>query len=138
MGAALGTLILPGLGSVAGAMLGSLATFAKTVASTRRTCASVVDDQITELERAVAPRSVAGEAAVADAMRGCLMRSSEAAIARFGRWIAEPLEEERVAIEHERAKLEDLQRLHVGLEQHDQQLQELIRKANDASMGLCR
>ncbi len=137
-GAAVGTLILPGLGTGAGALVGALAAFAKTLRALKTDCLSAVDECLANLEHPVAEQIAAAHPVVAAAIRDYLNQALEQAVARFGRWIAEPLEAERTAIEREREKLRELEALHEGLRQHDARLESMIRAAADASIGLCR
>jgi GTP-binding protein EngB required for normal cell division len=137
-GAAVGTLILPGIGSAAGALFGALATFARTPGALRRDCTAVTNECIAGLERVHIESITSLEPAVAKTIRASLEQSIDEALSRFGRWIAEPLEAERAAIEGEREKLRHLQTLHERLQHHDARLESLMQAAADASIGLCK
>jgi hypothetical protein len=65
-------------------------------------------------------------------------RSLERALIHFGRWIAEPLAAERQAIESEREKLLELERLRDQVLARDVELERSLRAAAGASAGLCR
>ena len=54
LGAGMGTLVLPGIGSLAGALVGGLATFAKTLGALKRDYDAVADECIASIERALA------------------------------------------------------------------------------------
>jgi hypothetical protein len=69
LGAGVGTLVLPGIGSVAGAMVGGLFAFAKTLGSLQRDFGAACDECIAGLERALADQLATAEAAVATALR---------------------------------------------------------------------
>jgi hypothetical protein len=137
-GAAVGTLIMPGLGTAAGAAIGALLTFARTQSALRRDCMQLVEARLTAVERTLAAQLSASHAEIAGSIRTAVDRSVAKAMVRFGRWIAEPIEAERAAIENQRAKLLDLQSVRERLQQHDQQLASLVKAATDASLGLCR
>jgi hypothetical protein len=136
LGAGVGTLILPGIGSLAGALIGGLATFVKTLAALKLDFTDVSQQNIAGLERALAEQIAASEASVATAMRASLGKSLEQALARFAPFIDEPIEEERAAIASERGKLRDLEALHLRLQEHDARLASLMKTATDASVGL--
>ena len=78
------------------------------------------------------------EVVVVDAIRGALERSLERAMIRFARFIAEPLEAERDALEKERTKLAELEQLRERISEHDRELERLLEAARRASVGLCR
>jgi GTP-binding protein EngB required for normal cell division len=137
-GGIVGTFILPGIGTAAGVAIGALLTFAKTLGSVKRDLVARVDSVLAGPAAALAEKIQASEAVVLAALGERVERSSEQALVRFRRWIAEPLEAERAAIERERASLKDLQDLRERLQQHDQRLAPLMQAAVDASIGLCR
>ena len=138
LGAGLGTLVLPGLGSLAGAVMGGLATFAKTLGALKRDVGRVVDESVLGLERALADHIEAAVPSLATAMRESLGKSLEQTLARFARFVEEPIEEQRVAIASEHEKLHELQDLEAQLRKHDAHLEALLQSATDASVGLCR
>jgi hypothetical protein len=135
-GATAGTLLLPGLGTAAGALAGGLLTFARTFGSLRQATISATDGVISDFERDLAQKIDAAEPAAIAAMRAGLARAIEKAIARFNRWISEPIEAEREAIDRERENLRDLEMLRLRLAQHDARLAWLIEAASGASVGL--
>src|SRR6185503_11092419 len=137
-GAGVGTLVLPGMGSLAGALLGGLATFAKTLGALKREFNVTSDEAIAEMEHVLAEQITVAEPSVASALRASLGKSLEHALARFARFVDEPIEEQRAAIESEREKLRELETLHRRLQEHDARLESLIKRATDASVGLCR
>jgi hypothetical protein len=138
VGAGIGTLVLPGIGSVAGALVGGLATFAKTLGALKREFAATADEHGADLERLLGEQVAALEPAVTTTMRASLAKSLEQVLARFARFIDEPIQEERAAIENEREKVSDLESLQDRLQKHDERLEALIQRATDASIGLCR
>jgi hypothetical protein len=135
-GATAGTLILPGLGTAAGAIVGGLLSFARTLESLKRDTVRVANEAIAHLEGAIGTQIDAAEPAAAAAIRAGLARSLEHAIARFGRWISEPIEKQREAIERERGNLRDLETLRAHLQKHDARLAWFIEAASVASVGL--
>jgi GTP-binding protein EngB required for normal cell division len=137
-GAALGTLIRPGWGTAAGALLGLLTNFGVRFGALKRACNASVAQTISSLEQAFAAQIADTTPALTIAMRRLLDESLEQALARFSRWIAEPLAAERAAIVAERDKLADLHALVSQLELHDDRLESLGKAAVDASLGLCR
>jgi hypothetical protein len=138
LGAVLGTLFLPGIGSLVGALLGGLATFAKTFDALRRDFRAACDESIDGLERELEAQIQTMESSVATVVRASLAKSLDHALARFARFIDEPIEEERAAIEKEREKLRGLQTLTQRLREQDFRLELLMKRATDASIGLCR
>jgi golgin subfamily B member 1 len=138
VGAAIGTAWMPGLGTAAGAALGALAAVATPFGPTRRWSVEAVEATLRARESAIAERLRSSEAVIVAALSARLERSTDQAIVRYERWIAEPIEEERAAIAEERARLGDLQRLRSALEEHDTRLEARMKAAADASLGLCR
>ena len=138
LGAGLGTLVLPGVGSLAGALVGGLATFARTLDALKRNFDAAVDEIIGDLARILTDQIAAAGPSVTIGLRTSLAGSLEHTLTRFARSIEEPIKEERAALESERAKLHELEALHGRLEQHDARLELLIKRATDASVGLCR
>jgi hypothetical protein len=138
LGGAVGTLIWPGIGSLAGALVGSLATFAKTLGGLKRDFSAASGGSMADLERVLGEQFGAAEPAVAAAMRASLGKSLDHALARFAPFIEEPIEEGRAAIASERERLHELEALYVRLKEHDTRLASLIKTATDASVGLCR
>jgi hypothetical protein len=137
-GAALGTVVMPGLGTAAGALIGALLAFAKTPDAVRQSCLSAMDDALRSQEHVLTERLRALRAPIVGAMLRALTHSMSHAFVRFGRWIAEPLEAERAAIQRERDKLRDMQELRTRLHGHDGRLAQLMAAAIATSVGLCR
>jgi hypothetical protein len=117
-------------------LAGGLLTFLQTLGMLKRATVRVADEGIAQLERALADQIDAAEPKAAAAIRAGLGRTLEQALARFGRWIAEPLEAERKAIERARDSLRNLETLREHLEKHDARLASLIEAASGASVGL--
>jgi hypothetical protein len=135
-GAAAGTLFLPGLGSAAGAVVGALASFAKTLGSVKRDCSALTDECVAGASEEIAAKVKEHEPKVADALRASVDAALRQAIDRFARWIIEPIEAERAAIQQQRDKLEHLKTHHSRLLSHDAQLASLIKAATKASVGM--
>jgi hypothetical protein len=98
----------------------------------------MLDVVLKEHEQALLEEIDSQEPQIAEAMCAALGREFERAFTRFGRWIAEPIEAERRAIEAEQAKLLELRQLRQGLVHHDQLLERLTEQAASVSVGLCR
>ncbi len=137
-GAAVGTLLLFGAGSGLGALLGSSAVLAWPMDALRRACAGDVKAHLAAVHAAMAERTAAIAPSIATTLRERLEHSIAEALARFQRYIAEPIEAERTAIQKERERLQDLQSLCCRLEQLDRNLAHRMQEAGDESLGLCR
>ncbi len=138
LGLAVGTLVMPGVGSLIGVLLGSLANFAVTLRLRKRRASDAVGELVMDARHSLSLGVLASQSTITACMSVYLDELIGRAMARFGRWIAEPLEAERRAIQTERDKLEDLQRLIALLEEHDRALEALSQVAASASLGLCR
>jgi hypothetical protein len=137
-GLVVGSLVLPGIGSVVGALFGSLAVFAVTLKALKKRCSTSVGELVLGSKESLASGVRASQPTVHACLSLFLDELIGGALSRFGRWIAEPLEAERLAIQAEREKLVDLQRLVARLEEHDRTLEALSQAAARASLGLCR
>jgi hypothetical protein len=135
-GATAGTLVFPGIGTAVGAVAGGFFSFARTFTSLKRGAIAGIDDAIANLAHGLAEQVQVAEPAVAATIREGVSRSLAQALSRFGRWIAEPIEAEREAIDHERDNLRDLELLRLRLAQHEARLAWLIEAASIASVGL--
>jgi hypothetical protein len=135
-GAAAGTLILPGIGSAAGALVGACATFAKTLGSVKRACTLATDACVGQFSLELAAQIDALTPKVGAAIRTSVSSALTQAIDRFARWIVEPIEAERAAIENEREKLRHLKDHHARLLRHDSELVSLIKAAAKETAGL--
>jgi hypothetical protein len=135
-GGTAGTLVFPGIGTVAGALAGGLMSFARTFKSLQRATVAAIDGAIGEVERALEQEIQDAEPAVAAAIRDGLGKSLAQALSRFIRWIAEPIQAEREAIDRERENLRDLELIRLRLAQHEARLAWLIEAASVASVGL--
>jgi GTP-binding protein EngB required for normal cell division len=138
LGLVVGTIVMPGIGGVVGALLGSLANFGVTLGVRKKRCRAAIGDLIMDTRHSLSLGVLASRQTITTSMSVFLDELIDRALSRFGRWIAEPLEAERLAIQAERDKLEDLQRLIVALEEHDRALEALSQAATRASLGLCR
>jgi hypothetical protein len=138
LGLALGTLAMPGVGSVVGALFGSLANFALTLGTLKKRSRKAIEELVSLSKVSLVRGIEASRPTIAACLSVFLNELIDRALSRFGRWIAEPLEAERRAIQDERDKLEDLQRLVTRLEAHDHALETLSQVAARASLGICR
>lgn len=137
-GAASAALVHPWLGPLIGGTLGGLTALLRREGPLRRDALERFRVVLDERNQACAADLMQREAAVAEAIRGALERSLERAMIRFARFIAEPLEAERDALEQERTKLADLEQLRERISEHDRELERLLEAARRASVGLCR
>jgi hypothetical protein len=126
-GAAIGTAILPGLGTAAGAAAGALLGFLRTKSALKQELLGIVDAALATEQETVENELAARAPGLASNLSDALNRSVERAMARFARYVAEPIEAERQAIERERALLADLQALEIELQRHDAKLGQLMR-----------
>jgi len=126
-GAAIGTAILPGIGSAAGAVVGVLLGFVRTNSALKNSAVHAMHAALDSEQEALSGELAGRAPGVATAIRESLDRSLERAMTRFARWLSEPIEAEREAIEKERAMLADLQLLEIELQDHDAKLGELMK-----------
>jgi hypothetical protein len=137
VGAAAGAFVKPWIG-VIGAVIGAFLWFARPKSKLREQTASLAAAAIDGLERRYLDEVRSLEPTIVSAIRDKSKRSLERAMVQFERSIAEPIEAEQRAIDSERYKLSALERLKVGLAQHDREIERLVHAAADASVGLCR
>jgi hypothetical protein len=138
LGFAIGTIFMPGIGSVAGALLGSLANFAVTSRALKKRCRNAIGELVFHSRESLVRGVAASRPRITACLSVFLDELIDRALSRFGRWIAEPLEAERLAIQAERDKLEDLKCLVARLKEHDRGLETLSQAAARASLGICR
>jgi hypothetical protein len=138
LGLGVGTLVAPGVGSVVGALCGSLAALFVRLRTLKKHCSSAVGELVASSRQSLVIGVRASRPTITACLSLFLDELIDRALSRFGRWIAEPLEAERLAIQTERDKLFDLQRLVTRLEEHDRALATLSQAAARASLGLCR
>lgn len=138
MGAAAGVFTFHWVGALAGGAAGALSAFARRESALRKRAIDLVTQALSAQEALYAEELQSAAGLVRDTIRSSIQRSLERAILRFGRWIAEPIEAEQQAIDAERHKLAELERLRAELTEHDQEIEKRLRAAADASVGLCR
>lgn len=138
MGGSAGVLTFHWVGAVVGAAIGGLSAFARREGALRKQVLDAVTAQLARQEAVYIEEIRASEASVVAAVRAATEHDVARAILRFGRWINEPIEAEQSAIDAERQKLADLERVRTELAAHDQELERLLKAAADASVGLCR
>ena len=102
----------------------------------KRECATTTNSCVASYALDLSHQIEALEPKIASAIRASVSSALTQAIDRFARWIVEPLEAERAAIDLEREKLDHLQTHHRRLSGHDTQLASLIKAAADASAGI--
>jgi hypothetical protein len=136
-GGTAGVVWSPWLGA-AGAALGALSAFARREGALRERVVGIFTAALAEKEREYAEELRSSVGDTASAIHGACERALERAILRFGKWIAEPIEAEQVAIDATRQKLASLEALRRELAEHDADLERLLKAAADASVGLCR
>jgi hypothetical protein len=134
-GLAGGALVNPWVAAGAGA-LGGLLALARREGALRAQALSVATATLAQQEMAYLADLREQEPLVVAAIRSALERSLERAIIHFGRWITEPLEAERRAIEAERQKLLQLEQLREQVCDRDRDLERSLNQAVSASAGL--
>lgn len=137
MGAGAGTFVHP-WAIAAGAGLGALLALARRERERRARIFEIIEAALEKQEKDYLDDLRAAEADATSAILAGCKKALQEAVVRFGRWIAEPIEAEQRAIDEEREKLAELERLQVDLAEHDRELERLLRAAADASVGLCR
>jgi hypothetical protein len=130
--------ISPILAAAAGAVAGALLALSARFKGAKAKCVAALDAKLAQREASLVERLQASQGTAETAMRARIERSTGQVLERYGRWIAEPVEAERAAIEAEREKLKDLQRLRERLDEHDARLETLRKAAVEVSLGLCR
>lgn len=138
IGASAGAVVHSWVFTLAGTGLGALLLFARSERALVDRVRAVVTQALDQQEKSYADELEAAEPDVKVAIHAAIQRSLERAILRFGRWIAEPIEAEQMAIDGERQKLAELERLRGELAHHDRELERLLEAAAAASVGLCR
>jgi hypothetical protein len=128
----------PWLGPLVGGTLGAFAALFRRETALRELSSSRFRVTLDACRESYAAELLGREAAVAETIRLAVERSLERAMIRFGRFIAEPLEAEREALESERMKLADIELLRDRIREHDRELERLLEAARRASVGLCR
>lgn len=137
-GAAGGTLAYPWLGSAVGALLGGLLALTRRDEALRRRALHLLLTAVAEQRSECLAALSSESASVTAAVRLSLERSLERALLHSARWIAEPLEAERQAIEAERDKLVQLETLRDRVSLRDRELEDSLKAATLISVGLCR
>jgi hypothetical protein len=138
MGGGAGALAYHWIGAAVGAALGGLSAFARREGALRKKIVDVIAVALARQESLYVEELKSAEASVRAAVRDATSRDVAHAILRFGRWINEPIEAEQSAIDSERRKLADLERVRSELADHDLELDRLLEAAARASVGLCR
>ncbi len=136
-GVAGGALIHPWAG-VAGAALGALLALARREGALRKQALAILTSAVDKQRLEQQGQLESYQASVAASLRTSLERSLERALLHFARWIAEPLEAERQAIDRERQKLVQLEALRDQVIARDRELQDSLKAAALVSVGLCR
>jgi hypothetical protein len=121
-GAAIGTLVLPGIGTAAGAFVGVFAGFFKGTGSLKSECLSKIDRNIDEAKSRVLAVLDGHRPDLARILHVSLDDALGEALARFDRSIAHLLDVEKSAIARESTKLEALVEAMGKLQEHDAKL----------------
>jgi hypothetical protein len=135
-GAALGTVILPGIGTAIGAAVGALATYLKTLESLKNDCIAAVTKALESAREDLTTQLSSVESDVQRTLRDVLVRGLADAVARFETWIKQVMDEERRLLEDERAKLSQLIKRRENLIKHDKNLAAVQRATATHSRGL--
>jgi hypothetical protein len=134
-GLAGGALVNPWVAAAAGTV-GGLLALARRESTLRAQAQSVLTATLAQQEMAYLAQLREEAPMVVAAIRSALERSLERAIIHFGRWITEPLEAERRAIEAERQNLLQLEQLREQVCARDRDLERSLKDAVSASAGL--
>ena len=136
-GAAIGTVIFPGVGTVIGAAVGAFAGLFKTLDSPKADCVKEVRKGLGDAKGNLASQLSSVAPHVQNVMREVLAKGLKKSVARFQSWITKIMAAELKQIDRERQMLSHLTRSRDALVQHDQTLQVLQREAAAVSQGLC-
>lgn len=136
-GAAIGTMVFPGIGTAVGAAIGALAGLFKTLDSLKSDCVREVRKGLGDAKQNLNDQLASVGPDVQRMMREVLARGLADAVARFQSWISQVMAAERKQIEQERTKLAHLIQSRDTLVLHDQSLATLQREAAAVSRGLC-
>jgi len=127
--AALGTLILPGVGTAVGAVLGVLAGLLKGTDSLKQDCLTRVDAFLSDTENHARAQLQDRRPDLSRVIRVTLDEALREALGRLNEAIARLMAVERRTIDGERAKLEQLTAAHRTLEDCDVRLAALVDAA---------
>jgi hypothetical protein len=136
-GAAIGTMVFPGIGTAIGAAIGALAGFFKTLDSLKSDCVQEVRKVLGDVKKNLSNQLASLGPDVQRAMQEVLARGLSDAVSRFQSWINQVMTAEREQLDQERQKLSHLIKSRDTLVLHDQSLATLQREAAAVSRGLC-
>ena len=136
-GAAIGTLILPGIGTIVGGLIGALAGFFKTLDSLKADCRKEVSKSLGDAKKNLAAQLSSVGPGVEKSLVKVLGKCLSDEVKRFQSWIDKVMEAERIEIEKERHMLSDLLQISGKLVEHDTSLTRLQHEAAAVSQGLC-
>jgi hypothetical protein len=137
VGATLGTLLFPGVGTVVGALLGGLASFLVTVDDLKRDCAKPLEAWFVAQEPDLASRAAERTEANVTAVETTLAARLDAELATFARWIADVTRQEKAALAAERARRADLDQAGRHASEALRALERAREAAGKASRALC-
>jgi hypothetical protein len=121
-GAVLGSLILPGIGTAVGAVLGVFAGFLKGTDALKQECSARIDACLNDAERNALAQLQGKRADLSRVIRVSLDEALDEALRKLSDAITRLMATERKAIDAERAKLERLTSLRSALEEWDRGL----------------
>jgi len=136
-GAAIGTILLPGIGTAIGAAVGALATYLKTLDSLKNDCVSEVTKGLADARQNLIQQLGSVGPDAQRVMREVLTRGLSDAVAHFDSWIKQVMADERRYIDLEREKLSHLIKSRETLITHDRTLAAVQRATATLSRGLC-
>jgi len=136
-GAAIGTIILPGIGTAIGAAVGALATLIKTLDSLKNDCVHEVEKGLADARQSLIQQLASVGPDVQRVMRDVLARGLADAVARFDAWIKQVMADEQRHIDEERERLSHLIKSREALVTHDRTLAAVQRATASLSRGLC-
>ncbi|HSQ63248.1 MAG TPA: hypothetical protein VLM85_08525, partial [Polyangiaceae bacterium] len=125
-GAAVGTLVKPGLGTAAGALVGALAAWLQRPEKLRRDCLARLDTYVAEVKARIGEQLVQRRGDVAHGIRLALEQALEDSLARINDSVTRLMDVEKRAIAGEREQLAQLLSTRGTLEEHERELGKVL------------
>jgi hypothetical protein len=136
-GAAIGTMVFPGIGTAIGAALGALAGFFRSVDSLKSDVVKELKKYRREKKKILSTWVASRGPDIERRMREALAQGLRDAVRRFQLWIDEVMAAELEQIDRERRKLSHLIEMREKLVLHEGSLAKLQQEAAAVSQGLC-
>jgi tRNA U34 5-carboxymethylaminomethyl modifying GTPase MnmE/TrmE len=136
-GAAIGTMVFPGIGTAIGGALGALARYFRSVDSLRSDVVKELKKYRREKKKILSTWVASRAPDLERRMREALAQGLRDAVSRFEAWIDEVMAAELEQIDRERQKLSHLIEMREKLVLHEGSLAKLQQEAAAVSQGLC-